>query len=56
MKCNYSWIRKNIFIKENAKIGNNSVIEVNSAVVKDIPSHSLAIGIPAKISFKNDNI
>ncbi|SHJ50129.1 acetyltransferase [Paramaledivibacter caminithermalis] len=36
-------------VRDGVKIGKWSIIGVGSAVVKDIPSYSLAYGVPAKI-------
>ncbi|MGA2418379.1 MAG: acyltransferase, partial [Candidatus Staskawiczbacteria bacterium] len=43
------WIGIGVFIKEGVKVGSNVVIGANSAVVKDVPSDSVAAGAPAKI-------
>lgn len=43
-----TWIGENVCIL-GAKIGKNCVIGANSAVTKDIPDYSIAVGAPAKI-------
>ena len=43
------WIGANVFIKENVTIGNNCVISANSLVTRNIPSNSIAMGVPAKV-------
>ena len=51
---NNCWIGANVFIREGIKIGENSVIGANSVVTRDIPSHCIAAGCPAKvIQFKS---
>ncbi len=44
-----SWIGANVFILPNVTIGRHSVIGANSVVNRDIPSYSVAVGIPAKV-------
>jgi maltose O-acetyltransferase len=46
---NNCWIGATVFIKEGVSIGDNCVIGANSVVTKDIPSNSIAGGVPAKI-------
>jgi acetyltransferase-like isoleucine patch superfamily enzyme len=43
------WIGDKVTITKGVKIGDNVVIGANSVVTKDIPSNSLAVGIPAKV-------
>ena len=43
------WIGANSVILPGVKIGNNSVIGAGSAVIKDVPPYSVAVGNPAKI-------
>lgn len=43
------YIAPNAVIVKGIKIGNFTVIGANSLVNKDIPSHSIAIGQPAKV-------
>jgi len=48
------WVGAKTFIREGVTIGENSVIGAGSVVVKDIPPHSIAVGVPAKvIKFKS---
>lgn len=46
---NNSWIGANTVILMNVHIGDNVVIGAGSVVTKDIPSNSIAAGIPAKV-------
>lgn len=52
-------IGDNVYIGSGAKIigpvtiGNNCAIGANAVVTKDIPSHSTAVGIPAKVINQN---
>lgn len=51
---NYCWIGIKASIMGPVNIGDNSVIGANSLVNKDIPPHSISIGVPAKvIKFKS---
>lgn len=43
------WIGMNVLILGGIKIGDGSVIAAGSVVTKDIPPHSLAGGVPAKV-------
>lgn len=43
------WISDKVTITKGVNIGDNVVIGANSVVTKDIPSNSLAAGIPAKV-------
>ncbi len=49
------YIGNNVQIKAGAKIignvriGNDVIIGANAVVVKDVPSHSIVVGVPAKI-------
>ena len=40
----------------NVKIGSNCIIGAGSVVTKDIPDNSVAVGIPAKVIGKYDEI
>lgn len=46
--CN-TWIGANVFITEGVKIGDYCVIGANAVVTKDIPSNSVAAGVPAVV-------
>ena len=43
------WIGANAVILPGVTIGNHSVIAAGAVVTKDVPPHSLAAGVPAKI-------
>jgi acetyltransferase-like isoleucine patch superfamily enzyme len=43
------WIGMNVIILKGVNIGDNSIIAAGSVVVKDVPSESLAAGVPAKV-------
>ena len=43
------WISDKVTITKGVKICDNVVIGANSVVTKDIPSNSLAVGVPAKV-------
>ena len=46
---NNVWIGDKVTITKGVKIGDNVVIGANSVVTKDIPSNSLAAGVPARV-------
>lgn len=43
------WIGEGAMIMPNVHIGKGAIIAANSVVTKDIPSYSIAAGIPAKV-------
>lgn len=43
------WLGGNTVIKPRVTIGNNVVIGSGSVVMRDIPSHSIAAGNPARV-------
>ena len=43
------WIGDKVTILPNTRIGKNSIIGANAVVTEDIPSNSIAVGIPAKV-------
>ncbi|EPP5334280.1 acyltransferase [Vibrio harveyi] len=43
------WIGANVFIVEGITIGDNVVIGANAVVTKNIPSNSVAVGVPARV-------
>ncbi len=45
----YSWIGASVFISPGCSIGDNAVVGANSVVTRDIPSYSIAAGVPAKV-------
>ena len=48
-----SWLGANTTILKGVNIHSNSIIGIGSIVTKDIPTNSLAIGIPAKVKKTN---
>lgn len=42
------YIGPNVCIVEDAKINENTIIGAGSVVIKDIPSNTIAAGVPAK--------
>lgn len=46
---NNVWLGENVTILKGVTIGNNVIIGIGSIVTKDIPSNSVAVGIPAKV-------
>lgn len=45
---NYVWIGDNVFIREGIKIDDYAIIGANSVVTKNVSSHSVVGGVPAK--------
>lgn len=45
----YCWIGVHVYINQGVDIGDNVVIGANSVVTRSIPSHSVAVGSPARI-------
>ena len=43
------WCGANVVITTGVTIGERSVIGANSVVTRDVPSHSIAAGAPAKV-------
>ena len=43
------WIGMNVIILKGVTIGEGSIIAAGSVVTRDIPSHCLAAGVPAKV-------
>jgi acetyltransferase-like isoleucine patch superfamily enzyme len=46
---NNVWIGMNVSILKGVKIGDGSVIAAGAVVTSDVPSNSLAGGVPAKV-------
>ncbi|MBD0304315.1 MAG: hypothetical protein ICV85_19810 [Tolypothrix sp. T3-bin4] len=49
------WIAAHIQILKGVTVGSNSVIATGAVVTKDIPSNSIAAGVPAKVVKTNIN-
>ena len=47
--CNDCWIGANAVILPGVTIGEHSVVAAGAIVTKDVPSHSLVAGVPARI-------
>jgi acetyltransferase-like isoleucine patch superfamily enzyme len=47
------WIGTNVIILKGVTIGNGAIIAAGSVVNKDIPAHTLAAGVPAKVIKNN---
>ncbi|SFX14500.1 acyltransferase [Cytophaga hutchinsonii] len=43
------WLGAYVQVLKGVSIGNNSIVGIRSLVTKDIPSHALAVGVPAKV-------
>lgn len=47
------WLAPEVAVLPGAKVGEGSVIGMRSVVTGDIPAHSLAIGVPARVFRQN---
>lgn len=47
------WLADSVTILKGVTIGEGSVVGINATVTKDIPSHSIAVGNPAKVVASN---
>ena len=52
--ANNVWIGAGVIVLPNVLIGENSIIGAGSVVTKDIPSDSVALGSPAKVTRKRN--
>lgn len=50
---NHVWLSNGVNILKGVTIGDNSIIGTKSIVTKNIPSNSIAVGIPAKVTRQN---
>jgi carbonic anhydrase/acetyltransferase-like protein (isoleucine patch superfamily) len=46
---NNVWLGENVSILKGVTIGDNVIIGLGAVVTKDIPSNSIAVGVPAKV-------
>lgn len=46
---NNVWFGENVMVLKNVTIGDNCIIGAGSIVTRDIPSNSVAVGVPAKV-------
>lgn len=53
--CENVWIGEGAAILAGVTIGKGSIIGTNAVVTKDIPSNSIAVGIPAKVIKRFDS-
>lgn len=44
------WIGKGAVVLKGVRVGKHTIIGANSVVTKDIPSMSIAVGVPAKVT------
>lgn len=52
---NNVWLGENVTILKGVTIGDNVIIGIGSVVTKDIPSGSVAVGVPAKVVSSYDD-
>lgn len=52
---NNTFLGARVLILPNVVIGNNVIIGAGSVVTKDIPSNSVAVGVPAKVICRTDS-
>ena len=46
---NHVWVGANVIILKGVHIGEGAVIAAGAVVTKDVPAHSKAMGVPAKV-------
>lgn len=51
---NNVWIGHGVYVMPGITIGDNSIIGAKAVVTKDIPSNSIAVGVPARVIKKDD--
>lgn len=51
--CKNAWIGRGAIIMKGVTVGEGAIIGANSVVIADIPSHSIAMGNPARVVMKN---
>lgn len=51
--ANHVWIGTNAQILKGVSIGNNAIIAAGAVVTKEVPDHTLAAGVPAKVKKQN---
>jgi lipopolysaccharide O-acetyltransferase len=44
-----AWLGQNVVVCPGVRIGAGAVVGANAVVVDDVPAHSLAVGVPAKV-------
>ena len=49
------WLGTRVFIGAGVTIGDGCVVGANSVVTRDLPSNSIAVGIPARVVRKRDS-
>ncbi|HEY8647058.1 MAG TPA: acyltransferase [Gaiellaceae bacterium] len=44
-----AWLGQNVFVAPGVSIGRGAVVGANSVVLSDVPDHSVAVGVPARV-------
>ena len=44
-----AWLGENVVVCPGVTIGRGAVVGANAVVVSDVPAHSLAVGVPARV-------
>ena len=44
-----AWLGENVVVAPGVTIGRGAVVGANAVVVEDVPDHSLAVGVPARV-------
>jgi acetyltransferase-like isoleucine patch superfamily enzyme len=44
-----AWLGENVVVAPGVSIGRGAVVGANAVVVDDVPDHSLAVGVPARV-------
>jgi acetyltransferase-like isoleucine patch superfamily enzyme len=46
---NHVWIGMNVMVLKGVTIGEGAIVAAGSVVIRDVPSHCLVAGVPAKV-------
>jgi len=44
-----AWLGENVFVGPGVRIGKGAVVGANAVVLRDVPDHGVAVGVPAKV-------
>jgi acetyltransferase-like isoleucine patch superfamily enzyme len=47
--CDGAWIGQNVVVCPGVRVGRGAVVGANAVVVDDVPDHTLAVGVPARV-------
>jgi acetyltransferase-like isoleucine patch superfamily enzyme len=44
-----AWLGENVFVGPGVRIGRGAVVGANAVVLRDVPDHGVAVGVPARV-------